>query len=228
VTEPLDRRLTELRELLFARPAMARELPDFDPDAAPAAPGELFADWLLGALRAEVPDAQVAVLGTNGLDGTPDARVVTLRELDPVDGVWSFHAGTGSPKGRQLAADPRAALTFYWPAQGRQVRLRGPVVTTPAERMAEVFRGLSPKSRVASLVGRQSEPLTGRAEFQAAWQAAEQRLAAEPELLDPEYVQYGVRAERVEFWQGAADRQHGRLVYRRAGEDGWARELLWP
>jgi pyridoxamine 5'-phosphate oxidase len=227
MTEQPDGRLAELRELLFARPAMARELPGFDPAATPAGPAELFADWLVGALRAEVPDAQVAVLGTTGLDGTPDARVVTLRELDPVAGVWSFHAGANSPKGRQLAADPRAALTFYWPAQGRQVRLRGPVVTALAERMAEVFRGLSRKSRVAALVGRQSEPLAGPAEFRAEWEVAERRLAAEPDLVDPEYVQYGVRAERVEFWQGDAERQHVRLVYRRTG-DGWDRELSWP
>ncbi|MDH6140169.1 pyridoxamine 5'-phosphate oxidase [Kitasatospora sp. GP30] len=227
MTESPDRRLAELRELLFARPAMARELPGFDPEAAPAGPGELFVDWLTGAMRAEVPDAQVAVLGTTGLDGTPDARVVMLRELDPVAGVWSFHAGADSPKGRQLAADPRAALTWYWPALGRQVRVRGPVVTTPAERLAEVFRALSTKSRVAALVGRQSEPLAEPAEFRAAWQAAERRLAEDPELLDPAYVRYGVRAEQVEFWQGSFDRQHVRLVYRRAG-DAWTRELVWP
>ncbi|MCC9306475.1 pyridoxal 5'-phosphate synthase [Kitasatospora sp. RB6PN24] len=222
-----DRRLAELRELLFARPAMARELPGFDPEAAPAGPVELFVDWLTGALRAEVPDAQVAVLGTTGLDGTPDGRVVTLREVDPEAGVWSFHAGASSPKGRQLAADPRASLTWYWPAQGRQVRLRGPVVTTPAERMAEVFRRLSRKSRVAALVGRQSEPLADSDEFRAAWQEADRRLAEAPDLVDPGYAEYGVRAEQVEFWQGAAERHHVRLVYRRVG-DAWTRELVWP
>jgi pyridoxamine 5'-phosphate oxidase len=227
MTQPLDHRLAELRELLFSRPAMARDLPGFDPQTAPAGPGELFVDWLTGALRAGVPDAQVAVLGSTGLDGAPDARVVTLRELDPVADVWSFHADARSPKGRQLAADPRAALTFYWPAQGRQVRVRGTVQTAEPERMAAVFRQLSPKSRTAALVGRQSEPLAGAAWFRAAWEVAEQELAQDPELVVPAYTQYGVRAEQVEFWQGSADRQHVRLVYRRAGAD-WTRELAWP
>ncbi|GAA1936021.1 pyridoxine/pyridoxamine 5'-phosphate oxidase [Kitasatospora viridis] len=222
-----DRR-SELRELLYAHPAMARELPPaFDTAAVPDGPGELFADWLIGALRDGVPDAQTAVLATTGLDGAPDGRVVALRELDPEPGLWWFHADARSPKGRQLAADPRAALTFYWPALGRQVRVRGTVEAAPVERTAAAFRELSPKSRTAALVGRQSEPLAGPERFDRAWREADRELAGQPELVVAEYRQYGVRAVEVEFWQGSFDRRHQRLAYRRAGE-GWRRELLWP
>ncbi|WP_280693586.1 pyridoxal 5'-phosphate synthase [Kitasatospora sp. GAS204B] len=221
--------LAALRELLLGRPAMARELPGFVPEAAPAGPGELFVSWLLDALRVESPDAQVVTLSTVGLDGAPDARIVVLRDVDPELGVWWFAGDARSPKGRQLAAEPRAALTWYWPALGRQVRVRGEVTPGDAAAAGEVFRLLSPKSRAAALVGRQSERLGTAQEFWAAWGAAERELAAEPGLVAQGYTQYGVRAREVEFWQGAADRRHLRLVYRRGSrDDGWRRELLWP
>ncbi|WP_329577483.1 pyridoxamine 5'-phosphate oxidase family protein [Kitasatospora sp. NBC_01250] len=222
-------RLTALRELLIHRPPMARELPGFEPTQAPAEPVELFVRWLLAAMRDGVPDAQVLTLGTTGLDGTPDARIVTLRDVDPAAGEWWFWGETDSPKGRQLAADPRAALTWYWPAFGRQVRVRGAVRTGDAGAAAGTFQLLSPKSRAASLVGRQSEPLAEVAQFRSAWAAAEHELAADQGIVAAGYTQYAVRAEEVEFWQGAGDRRHVRLAYRRpAGAGEWTRGMLWP
>ncbi|MFE0463436.1 pyridoxal 5'-phosphate synthase [Kitasatospora sp. NPDC058965] len=215
--------LAQLRELLIKHPPMARALPAFEVADAPERPGELFVNWLLGALRAGVPDAQVMVLGTAG----PDARVVVLRDVDPGEGAWWFAGDARSPKGRQLAADPQASLTFYWPALGRQVRVRGAVEIGAQEGTEEAFRLLSPNSRTAALVGRQSEPLADPAEFTEAWTTAAQRLAAEPDTVAEGYTRYAVRAGEVEFWQGAADRRHVRLHYRRTA-DGWQRELSWP
>ncbi|GAB2718581.1 pyridoxine/pyridoxamine 5'-phosphate oxidase [Kitasatospora kifunensis] len=227
--ETPEQRLTALRELLIHQPAMARELPGFDVEQAPADPAELFVAWLLAALRDGVPDAQVLTLSTEGLDGGPDARIVALRDVDPAAGEWWLAGDVHSPKGRQLAACARAALTWYWPALGRQVRVRGAVRTGSAAAAGETFRLLSPKSRVASLVGRQSEPLGEAAEFSAAWAVAERELAADQEIVAAGYTQYAVRAEAVEFWQGAAERRHVRLAYRRPAEDGqWTRRMLWP
>ncbi|MFF7636184.1 pyridoxal 5'-phosphate synthase [Kitasatospora sp. NPDC008050] len=224
-----EQRLTTLRELLIHRPPMARELPAFEVAQAPADPAELFVDWLLAAMRGGVPDAQVLTLGTAGLDGTPDARIVTLRDVDPANGEWWFWGELHSAKGRQLAADPRAALTWYWPALGRQVRVRGAVRAGSVAAAGETFRLLSPKSRAASLVGRQSEPLEEVAQFRAAWAAAERELAADQGIVAAGYTQYAVRAEEVEFWQGADDRRHVRLAYRRpAGTGEWTRGVLWP
>ncbi|WP_329571416.1 pyridoxine/pyridoxamine 5'-phosphate oxidase [Kitasatospora sp. NBC_01266] len=220
--------LAALRDLLVRQPAMARELPGFDPEVAPAGPGELFVGWLLGALRARLPDAQVVTLSTVGLDGAPDARIVVLRDVDPEAGVWWFAGDARSPKGRQLAAVPQAALTWYWPELGRQVRVRGLVAPGPAEAAGEVFRLLSPKSRVAALVGHQSEPLGPAAEFWAAWRTAERQLARQPDLVAAGYTQYALRAREVEFWQGAADRLHLRLAYRRRPDGGWERGARWP
>ncbi|GAA1245641.1 pyridoxal 5'-phosphate synthase [Kitasatospora nipponensis] len=223
----------ELHALLLERPAMARELPSFDPAGAPDRPGDLFVAWLVAAMRAGVPDAQVVTLSTVAAVGGPDARVVALREVEAAAGVWWFAGDARSPKGRQLAAVPRAALTFYWPELGRQVRVRGRVAVGAPERAAAVFQLLSPRTRTAALVGRQSEPMGAAADFGQAWGSARAALAADGAIVADGYTQYAVHAEEVEFWQGDADRAHVRLLYRRAAERSaeapvWERGLRWP
>ncbi|MFG2818271.1 pyridoxal 5'-phosphate synthase [Kitasatospora sp. NPDC048365] len=210
----------ELVRELIARPPMVRELPGFDAERAPEEPAPLFVEWLRGALAADVPDAQVVTLSTVDAEGMPDARVLVLRDVDPARSGWVFWADADSPKGRQLAADPRAAMTVYWPQLGRQVRVRGTVRAVPAP--AALTR--SPGARAASLVGRQSEPLGSAAEYDAAFTAA---LAAGPALPVSGHTVYTLEAATVEFWQGDPSRRHVRLRYERSAA-GWSRTLLWP
>ncbi|MFB7944445.1 pyridoxamine 5'-phosphate oxidase family protein [Kitasatospora phosalacinea] len=101
------------------------------PDRAPAEPAGLFTAWLLDALAAGVPDAQVLTLATVDAGGRPDARVLVLRDVELPAAAWHFWTEPDSPKARQFTARPAAALTAYWPAHGRQVRLRGPVRPSP-------------------------------------------------------------------------------------------------
>ncbi|MFI9275435.1 pyridoxal 5'-phosphate synthase [Kitasatospora sp. NPDC052896] len=219
---------TSLAELLRDRPPMARALPSFEPDRAPAEPATLFLAWLAEAVAADVPDPQIVTLATVDADGLPDARALVLREVDVPDAGWLFAADARSPKGRQLAAHPYAALTVYWPQLGRQVRIRGPVGTAdPADAAAE-FRTRSPAARTAILVGHQSEPLGSPADYRAAAGRAAALLAAHPDTVAATHTLYALRAREVEFWQGAADRYHVRLRYRRATVPTWERTLLWP
>ena len=217
-----------LGALLRGRPPMARALPDFNVGRAPAEPGPLFVDWLLQALEAGVPDAQVVTLSTVDTEGRPDARVLVLRDVDAADGAWWFASDADSPKGRQLAATPWASLTVYWPAQGRQVRLRGRVETLDAGRAAADFRSRSPASRTAALIGRQSEPLTGAGELAQAWESAAAQLEKHPAAVAPGHTLYALLAGEVEFWQGRADHRHVRLSYLRGTNGAWRRRLLWP
>ncbi|MER5635595.1 pyridoxamine 5'-phosphate oxidase family protein [Kitasatospora sp. NPDC002227] len=219
-----SRPVDELRHLLRTQPPMNRPLPGFDPAAAPADPGTLHVEWLLGAMRDErVADAQVVTVSTADRDGHPDARILVLRDIDAERGAWSFHADARSPKGRQLADRPWAALTSYWPALGRQVRLRGPVEATDLARLPAAERALSPAGERALWVGRQSEPLTGLDACEAAWAAA-----AEPAQALQAHTRYTVLPEQVEFWQGAPTRRHLRLAYHRRPDGAWDRTLLWP
>ncbi|MEV4558749.1 pyridoxamine 5'-phosphate oxidase family protein [Kitasatospora sp. NPDC049285] len=126
-TEP-----TPLVRALIAHPVLpTRALPPLDPAAAPADPATLFTAWLLDALAAGVPDAQVVTLSTVDAEGRPDARVLVLRDVDESAAAWHFWTEPDSPKAVQFTARPDAALTVYWPQHGRQVRLRGPVRPEP-------------------------------------------------------------------------------------------------
>jgi len=219
-------------DLLLGHAPMDYALPSFDSDRAPAGPGQLFVDWLTDAVAADVVDPQVVTLSTVDADGSPDARVVVLRDVDVQAGGWMFAADADSPKGRQLAVRPEAALTAYWARQGRQIRIRGRVREESPQVSAAEFRTRSPASRLAALVGRQSEPLGSLAAYDEAAREAGALLEDAPDAVSPGHTVYWLLAREVEFWQGSADRRHIRLLYVRNGPTaaaaGWTRTLLWP
>jgi pyridoxamine 5'-phosphate oxidase len=217
-------------QLLGEQPLMARDLPVFDAEQVPANPAELFVDWLAQAMRSGVLDAQAVTLSTIGVDGIPDARIVGLRDIDVLGAGWVFSAGASSPKGAQLAERPVSAMSLYWPEQGRQVRIRGSVEKGLQPVAAAEFLRRPTTSRTASLVGRQSLPLSSLTEYDAA--AAEARLLLERDanVIAPDHSLYVLRALEVEFWQGASNRRHVRLRFDRVfpGGAAWSRCLLWP
>ncbi|MFG2528703.1 pyridoxal 5'-phosphate synthase [Streptomyces sp. NPDC048516] len=217
--------MADVRQLLRDLPVFAGELPAFDPLETPDDPVELFTAWLLGAIRAQVPEPHAMTVSTAGADGNPSARTLILKDID-ADG-WRFAAHRDSTKGRELTDRPYAALTFYWQPLARQVRVRGPVVRESAEHAAADFLARSPGARAEALLGRQSRPLGDLAERDAAVAESAARLAREPGLVAPGWTLHTVRAESVEFWQGDKDRKHTRLAYQRAG-GAWRKELLWP
>ncbi|QFZ75762.1 pyridoxal 5'-phosphate synthase [Streptomyces fagopyri] len=216
---------TDLHELLRSLRVWDVELPDFDPMAAPAAPLALFTEWLAQAAAAGQTEPHTMSLATVDEDGLPDVRIVMLHGAD-ADG-WAFASHTTSRKGRQLAVRPYAALDFYWPAQGRQIRLRGPVAVAPPEEGQADLHARSTGALAAALVGRQSEVLGSVEELARASDAAWQRAGREPDAAAPTWTLYRLQPEEVEFFQGDARRRHVRLVYRRTGAE-WRTELLWP
>ncbi|MER6983424.1 pyridoxamine 5'-phosphate oxidase family protein, partial [Streptomyces carpinensis] len=111
-----------LRSLRVWDPAVT-ELPGFDPATAPSTPLPLFARWFAQAVAAGEREPHTMSLATSDMEGHPDVRIVMLHGADASG--WFFATHAGSRKGRHLAAHPHAALAFYWPALGRQVRVRG-------------------------------------------------------------------------------------------------------
>ncbi|MEY9969221.1 pyridoxamine 5'-phosphate oxidase [Streptacidiphilus sp. MAP12-16] len=245
-----DPGLSKVRELLFGVPMLSGPLPGFEPQQAPEEPFPLFLAWLAQAVADGVSEPHAMTLATVDDAGCPDLRVVALRDAGP-DG-WSFATCADSPKSRQLAARPQAALGFHWREQGRQIRLRGPVVRAGAEVAAADFLSRLPGSRAATLVGRQSRPLADPALLSRAFAEAHARIAADPGLVDPGHALFMLRPTAVEFWQGDPARGHIRLRYRldapaaavsdptsdlaselasASASDphpSWTRELLWP
>ncbi|MDM7856206.1 pyridoxine/pyridoxamine 5'-phosphate oxidase [Cellulomonas alba] len=214
-----------LRARLRALPSFAGSAEPFDPATAPPTPGGLFVDWLLEAVDSGAPSPQGAVLSTVGSDGVVSARTLIVKDV--VDDAWLFATESTSPKARELSANPSAALTFFWPTRGRQVKVAGSVRRLPDAEGAADFRARPPQSRATSLVGHQSEPLGSIEELQAAYDAALARAESDPGLVEPAWSVYALDARSVEFWQTAPGRSATRLVYRRDG-DGWSSGLLWP
>lgn len=201
------------------------ELPVFEPGEAPADPLTLFARWLAEAAAAGQTEPHTMALATTDEDGLPDVRTVMLHGAD--DRGWAFATHLTSRKGRQLAARPHAALGFYWPAQGRQVRLRGPVtVASPEEAQADLH-ARSTGALAAALVGRQSDVLPSLADLDHASDAAWARAEHSPDTPAPTWTLYRLHPTEAEFFQGDTRRRHVRLMYRR-GETGWETGLLWP
>lgn len=213
--------MTDLREVLRSLPVLDGDLPAFDPTTAPDRPWTLFTDWLRHAIAVGVPEPHATTLSTVDEDGFPDARVLILKDLD--EHGWYVAASADSPKGVQLTANPRAALSWYWPLLARQVRVRGSVVDTGPEAAARDFRARSLDARAEVLLGRQSRVRTGEPDDSGVAQA---RLSADPELVAPAWRAYRLQPREVEFWQGAASRRHIRLRYRHS-DAGWVREELW-
>ncbi|MEV8022769.1 pyridoxal 5'-phosphate synthase [Streptomyces sp. NPDC086554] len=218
---------SEFRRLLRAQRVWDIDLPAFDPAKTPATPLALFHEWFAQAVAAGQPEPHTMGLATVDEDGLPDVRTVMLHDAD--EHGWHFASHASSAKGQQLAAHPRAALHFYWAAQGRQIRVRGRVTTAPhAESLADLH-ARSTGALAAALVGRQSEILDAYGELEQASAAAWERARAEPDADAPTWTLYVVDPEEVEFFQGEERRRHVRVRYWREGEGGdWVRELLWP
>ncbi|MDQ0831657.1 pyridoxamine 5'-phosphate oxidase [Streptomyces achromogenes] len=217
--------LHELLRTLRVWDPEVTELPPFDASSAPDDPLSLFTQWFARAVAAGEREPHTMTLSTSDEEGRPDARIVMLHGADAAG--WSFATHATSSKGRQLAARPYAALTFYWPVLGRQVRVRGPVTSAPSEEAQADLHARSTGALAAALTGRQSDVLASAEELSAASEAAWEHARDHPTAKSPTWTLYRLRPDEAEFFQGDAARRHTRLRYRRAG-DAWTRDRLWP
>jgi pyridoxamine 5'-phosphate oxidase len=214
-----------MRELLRSLPVFVGLPADLDVTSLPSEPTALFERWLREAIDEGVPEPHAMTLSTCDAGGVPDARILILKDVD--EQGWWFATSRASAKGSQLDEHPAAALTFYWPLQARQVRVRGQVVTGPPERSAADFLARGSSARATTLTGKESQPLADRATCLSAVQVSQARLVAEPDLVCTSWQVYAVDADVVEFWQGDKDRMHTRVQYTRDGRE-WSHHLLWP
>lgn len=214
------------RDRLRALTVFSGQLPTFDTDAAPADPTALLEEWLGFALDTGVSQPHAMSLATVSGEGAPSARTLLLKDVTP-EGLW-FATLSSSPKGRDLAENPRAALLLYWREHGRQIRVVGDVGPGSRELARIDFLKRHPNARAIAAGGQQSEPLPATdAEYESAVSAARERIDADPNYVPDEWQAYLVRPVEFEFWQAARERDQLRLRYRQ-GADGWVRDLLWP
>jgi pyridoxamine 5'-phosphate oxidase len=193
----------------------------------PPAPDEAFRKWLKEAIEAGVKEPHAMTLSTVDEDGCPDARILILKNVDARG--WHFAIKGNSLKGVQLASNPNAALTFYWPDQGRQIRIRGKAVALPDNECEQDFADRPLSSKIAALGSKQSQVLQDVNEIEMNMESARREFEDNAHMVLPDWKVYAVLPRSVEFWQGSKDRLHQRLQYRRdsAGQR-WEKLLLWP
>jgi pyridoxamine 5'-phosphate oxidase len=218
--------MARMRDELRAVPSLLGRAPTPDFDHPPARPEQLFAAWFRDAVIAGVPEPHVATLSTVDEDGMPDARALVLKDVTE-DGRFAVAGGAGSAKGRQLAARPAAALTFWWQAQARSVRVRGRVLQGSAEEAAADDRDRGPVARAVALLGRQGGGGGDASVVGDEVAAARRRLEEDPDVTAERWALWLIDPVQVEFWQAEEGRQHLRLQYLRDG-DTWRSRRLWP
>lgn len=191
-----------------------------------ADPIRQFEVWFDAARAAGGQEPNAMTLATATADGRPSARVVLLKGVD--ERGFVFYTNYEGRKGRELAENPRAALTFYWPALERQVRIEGTVERVSREESEAYFASRPLGSRLGASLSKQSEVIPNRAVLATAYA----RVAAEHadgEVPLPEFWGgYRVAPETIEFWQGRRSRLHDRLRYARETDGRWRVERLSP
>jgi pyridoxamine 5'-phosphate oxidase len=184
-----------------------------------------FRRWMAEAERdgAEIPEA--IALATADARGRPSVRYVLLKAADA--GGFVFYTNSESRKGRELAANPRAALAVYWHSTGKQARVEGRVTQVSAKEADAYWSERPPTSRIASLASRQSRPLADRAELVGAVRRLERRYPQGDPPRPPRWTGYRLIPDSIEFWIRSEPRLHHRELYVRRG-GAWSRTLLQP
>ena len=181
-------------------------------------PLTLFARWLEDARRASVVEPTAFCLSTASPDGAPSARFLLLRGHDARGFV--FYSHYEGRKGRDLAENPRAAMTFWWAALERQIRVEGRTERLPDAESDAYWASRPAGSRAASAASPQSEVIPNREWLEA-------RVAEDHPQRPEGWGGTLLIPERIEFWQGRLSRLHDRFVYAREG-DVWTRARLAP
>ena len=213
---------SSIKTVLTLGKGVASGLPEAASDMDPI---ELFVDWLHAAEESGILLPESAALATATKDGRPSVRMVLLKDVD--ERGFVFYTNYGSRKATELDANPHAALCVHWAVLHRQVRVAGTVERVSEEESADYFASRPKDARLGAWASKQSQPLSGREELEARLREVQERFPGDDVPLPSFWGGYRLSPDRIEFWQGRANRLHDRLVFTRS-EDGWDTERLYP
>jgi pyridoxamine 5'-phosphate oxidase len=196
-----------------------------DLDANPIAQFQKWFEQATKAFAQKEIDVNAATLATADINGKPSARIILLKGLD--ERGFIFFTNYGSRKGRELAENPNAALTFYWAELEQQICIAGVVEKISREESENYFKSRPRGSCLAALVSNQSAVVADRAALEKKWNELAEKFPGDVPL-PPNWGGFVLRPERIEFWQGRPSRLHDRFRYSRQTVGSWKIERLAP
>jgi pyridoxamine 5'-phosphate oxidase len=209
--------LADLRKS-YTRSSLSRSSVDPDPISQ-------FRLWMDEALAAQLPEPNAMSLATCGADGRPSSRIVLIKGVDARG--FSFFSNYESHKGRDLAANPHAALLFHWVELERQVRIEGRVEKLPEAESDAYYHSRPLDSRIGAWASEQSRELSSRAALVARAAQFAARYGLNPPR-PPHWGGYLLAPDAIEFWQGRPSRLHDRIAYTRQEDGAWRIARLAP
>ncbi len=188
-------------------------------------PFQLFGVWLEEAINGKVNEPTAMTLATASPEGFPSARIVLLKSFSP--NGFLFFTNYQSRKGRELEANPKASLLFFWPELERQIRVEGIVSRTSIAVSDQYFMSRPFESRISAAVSPQSEPVPNRSALEELWLQKASKTS-EKELVRPQYWGgYSLVPQQIEFWQGRPNRFHDRILFCKDNQE-WKISRLAP
>ena len=184
-----------------------------------------FNAWFEEALKAEINEPNAMSVATVDAEGRPSSRIVLIKQYDPRGFTW--YTNYESQKGRQLKANPHAALLFFWSELERQIRIEGKVERTSPQESDQYFHSRPLKSRLAAIASVQSAPIASRIALEQNFDQVAAHSGEQPPRPD-HWGGFRLVPERIEFWQGRRSRFHDRIVYTRQSDGSWTRQRLQP
>jgi pyridoxamine 5'-phosphate oxidase len=201
--------------------AGALERSDLDAD-----PIRQFQNWFDRAVAERSSnEVNAMTLATTDKAGRPSSRIVLLKGVDGRGFI--FYTNYDSRKGRELAENPNAALTFYWPNSERQICVAGTVSKISVEESEKYFKSRPRGSQLAAWASNQSDAVTDRAVLDKKWDEMDAKFSKDIPL-PPNWGGYVLKPERIEFWQGRVNRLHDRFCYTRLPDNSWKLDRLSP
>ncbi|MBO0859209.1 MAG: pyridoxamine 5'-phosphate oxidase [Chloracidobacterium sp.] len=215
--ENISQKIAQMRREYVSQP--------FNEDQVSGDPITQFKMWFDEAALSEQPDTEAMTLSTATIDGRVDARIVLLKGCD--DRGFVFFTNYESRKSREIMANPRVALTFYWHALHRQVRIEGLAEKVTSEESEEYFQTRPRGSQIGAWASPQSEEIVDREALERRVDEIETRFKDRPINCPPFWGGFRIKPERVEFWQGRESRLHDRILYT-LRDNGWRISRLAP